>query len=323
MNKKNYMASAPGSLMLFGEHAVLHDKQAIVCSINKRIKVSLSLREDRQICIKSGQLGSFNSSLDNLIVEWPFHFILEAIKYFTSELTEINFGLDLCVESEFAETLGLGSSAAVTVATLKTLYDCFLPEMKDLKNLFFAARNVIRKVQGIGSGADIAASIFGGIIAYKMSPFLIDKISNHLPLVVIYSGSKTPTVDAIHHVNKLHKKYPHIFSTIYDAMDKCAIDAAIAIKNNELSRVGELMNIHQGLQDSLGVNNYVLSDLIYAMREHKHILGAKISGAGLGDCVIGLGEIMLDHFPRDSHEVKKGIRQIDVSIENLGLRTYT
>lgn len=319
MHKKIYQASAPGSLMLFGEHAVLHDKQAIVCAINKRLKVTLSLRTDRQININSDKLGNFTSSLDNLEIQQPFHFVLGTIKYFIEKFSAINFGFDLRIESEFAKSLGLGSSAAVIVATLKVLHDCYSSSEHDLMDLFFAARNIVREVQGVGSGADIAASIFGGIVSYKMSPCSIDKIGTHLPLIVIYSGSKVPTKDVIQKVNKLQKKHPDIFPMLYRAMEKCAVDAVTAIKNNDLHRLGELMNIHQGLQDALGVNNAILSELIYELRDHKHILGAKISGSGLGDCVIGLGEMIRDHFPRNNHEIQLNIKQIDASVVDIGL----
>ena len=54
--------------------------------------------------------------------------------------------------------------------------------------------------------------------------------------------------------------------------------------------VGELMNINQGLMDALGVNNEQLAKLVFALREDPGIMGSKISGSGLGDCVVGLGK---------------------------------
>ena len=52
------------------------------------------------------------------------------------------------------------------------------------------------------------------------------------------------------------------------------------------------MNINQGLMDSLGVNNSRLAELVYELREDPNIQGSKISGSGLGDCVVGLGKSM-------------------------------
>jgi len=68
--------------------------------------------------------------------------------------------------------------------------------------------------------------------------------------------------------------------------------AFAAAATEDWETVGELMDIHQGLMDAMGVNNAELSELVYALREDPNILGSKISGSGLGDCVVGLGKAM-------------------------------
>jgi mevalonate kinase len=57
----------------------------------------------------------------------------------------------------------------------------------------------------------------------------------------------------------------------------------------DIEDLGNLMNINQGLLDSLGVNNLELSKLIYGARQAGAI-GAKLSGAGGGDCMIALSK---------------------------------
>jgi len=109
-------------------------------------------------------------------------------------------------------------------------------------------------------------------------------------LVAVYSGYKTPTHEVIAKVEKKRAQCPTVFASLYNAIDCCAKNAIIAIKKKDLAQLGLLMNIHQGLQDALGVNDAVLSKLIFELRAKPNIYGAKISGSGLGDCVIGLGE---------------------------------
>jgi len=65
-----------------------------------------------------------------------------------------------------------------------------------------------------------------------------------------------------------------------------------AASQGDWEAMGRLMNINQGLMDSLGVSNSDLADLVYALREDPNIEGSKISGSGLGDCVVGLGKSM-------------------------------
>ena len=49
------------------------------------------------------------------------------------------------------------------------------------------------------------------------------------------------------------------------------------------------MNNYQGLMDALGVSDKSISDMVYSLRQSDRIQGVKISGSGLGDCVLALG----------------------------------
>jgi mevalonate kinase len=293
--KKNTLqAKIPGSLMLMGEHAVLHGGLAIACAVDRFIKVTLTPRSDNQINIASqkfGNLSFFLSFPDNKISKDDknkFKFVLAAI---ASKQSKISSGFDLKIEADFSPQLGLGSSAAVTVATLIVLEQWISGIKPQQLKLVKDARKIIQKVQGTGSGADVAASVYGGVVSYKMQPLKITKLKNKPPLTVIYSGSKVPTPKVIAIVKTSQQKYPKIFKQLYAAISCCAEQAVTAINSSNWKKLGDLMNIHQGLQDALGVNNKILSELIYKLRADSKIHGAKISGSGLGDCVIGLGKI--------------------------------
>jgi mevalonate kinase len=184
--------------------------------------------------------------------------------------------------------------------------------------LFHEALAVVQSVQKIGSGADIAASIFGGILAYRRgshAKLYIKKLPKLIPLTVVYSGSKVATPIVVKAVQSLRAKHLKIFDHIYNAMDQCSLEAVAAIKKQDLQCLGELMNINQGLQDSIGVSNARLVELIFALRKRKEIQGAKISGAGLGDCVIGLGKI--------SSKSDTQIEQIELDLTFNGLEFFT
>jgi mevalonate kinase len=72
-------ASAPGSLMLMGEHAVLRGQPAIVCAINKRMKIKLTPRADSTIALHSA-LGEHETTLDELAPSDGFRFVLGAFR---------------------------------------------------------------------------------------------------------------------------------------------------------------------------------------------------------------------------------------------------
>jgi len=316
MGSQLFKLSVPGSLMLFGEHAVLSGKHALVCAINRRITVKLALRSDRKFTLNSAEFGSLTCSLDDFPINVPYQFVLAAIELKRAELVT---GFDLDIESELTANHGLGSSAAVTVAVLAVLNTWLNGKRLDRMQLFRDAKSVVHKVQGMGSGADIAASIFGGVVAYQMDPITIERIADKLPLVVIYSGSKMPTVEVINKVESLRLNFPNIFSHLYAASDQCTIAAIEAIKNKDWFQVGELMDLHQGIQDAIGTSNSVLSQIIFALRKYSRVYGAKISGSGLGDCVIGMGDIPPNTFPEHALHNGLGIKQLEVVPSDKGL----
>lgn len=288
---KCYKVKVPGSLMLFGEHAVLFGKTALVGAIDKYITVTLTPRSDDLLHIKSTALGEYNAKLSKLKLEGSFKFVLAVIE---RNKAYLKCGFNLLIESDFSHTIGFGSSAAVTVATLAVVRHVIGGRKPDKLSLFYEAFSVVQSVQKMGSGADVAASIFGGILAYRRAPFLnlfIEKLPNLIPLTVVYSGCKVTTPIVVKQVESLRSKHLEVFGHIYEAMDQCVLEAVCAIENQDWQRLGELMNIHQGLQDAIGVSNARLSELIFALRGREEVKGAKISGAGLGDCAIGLGKV--------------------------------
>ena len=123
--------------------------------------ISCTPRNDSVITINSA-LGKFETDLENLVIEKKLSFILTCIKKFYTAKN----GFDLIVTSDFSEQVGLGSSAAVTAATLGVL--AHLESNFDPDTIFKRGFEVIRQVQGTGSGADLAASVYGGILKYRM-----------------------------------------------------------------------------------------------------------------------------------------------------------
>ncbi len=284
-------ASAPGKLMLLGEHAVLHGKLALVCAVNQRLSVRLTRREDTMITISS-ELGHFSSDLRHLKIRPPFEFVLTTITYHRELL---NSGLDVEITSEFSSEVGLGSSAAIVAATFAALLTLCGQEAGE-RSIFEKGLEIIRSIQGTGSGADLAASVFGGILAYRAQPITIEKLPYCYPITVVYSGSKTSTTEVIKLVEKLRQQHPDILASIYEAMNKSAQEAVTAINSKDWRTFGQILNINQGLMDAIGVSNQKLSEICYALRQRPGILGAKISGSGLGDCVVGLGQMQSADF---------------------------
>lgn len=277
-------ASAPGSLMLAGEHAVLRGAHALVAAVSARMHVTLTPRTDRLWRVKS-VLGEETATMDIGFQRPVFRFVQAALRH--SDATP-STGLDLVIRSDFEATLGLGSSAAITVALLAALRaHRGLPP--DPAALLEAAVTVIRAVQGAGSGADAAASVYGGLVLYRTRPLKVERLETVPALTIIYSGHKTPTPEVIRRLEPARQTWPDLFGA-WDALsDRVVLEAFAAARREDWTAFGRLMNFNHGLLEALGVGTPELAAIVYALRATPGILGAKLSGAGLGDCAIGLG----------------------------------
>lgn len=275
-------ASAPGTLMLLGEHAVLHGSKALVLAVDKRIRVRLQPCSDQCVRIDSA-LGQYQSALELLQPDPAFSFVLAAID---SLKTRLPGGFSLQIESDFSHQVGLGSSAAVTVAVLAALNHWIDPGLK--QGLFEQARAVMLSVQGRGSGADLAAAIEGGVVEYQLSGER--RRFEPLPQIgLYYCGYKLKTPVVLERVAQAREQLPELYDQLYRLMGQCADQASHAAEVGDWLQLGRLMNVYQGLMDALGVNDARLSQMIYSLRQCDTVQGAKISGSGLGDCVISLG----------------------------------
>jgi mevalonate kinase len=291
MASGSIMASAPGSLMLLGEHAVLHGRLAVVAAVDRRIAVRLTPRRDTHVVIRSA-LGEYETELSHLEPVEPFRFVLAALRRQASRLTT---GFDISVEAQFSHRIGFGSSAAVTVATTAALHAA-CGDALDPPRVASEGVEVIRAVQGLGSGADVAASVHGGLLTYRAQPIEVEKLAPRYPLTAVYSGSKMPTPEVVKRVETQRADFPHIYNEIYDLMEQCSLDAFDAIAHQDWPTLGRLLNIAQGFMEAIGVNNARLAGIVYGLREDPAILGSKISGSGLGDCVVALGRTRREHF---------------------------
>lgn len=304
-------ASAPGRITLLGEHAVLHKHKTIVSAVDQRISILWSARADDRIQIES-KLGSFESKISQLKIVPPFQFVLAMLLRFKKYFKH---GFSLKIEADFSDQIGLASSASVTVATLAILNSWLDLQYSPLK-MVQVGRQVIRQIQGFGSGADVAASLYGGVVAFCMQPLTIEPLNFSYPLTLLYSGSKTTTVDVVNIVNKKFQHQPKLFKNIMNAIGSCSSEGRIAIQKQKWHELGHIMNIQQGFMESLGVSTPLLTGMIEELRSEPGILGAKISGAGLGDCVVALGAVSKTF---SSRYIPEGVKRIEINLEKQGI----
>jgi mevalonate kinase len=303
--KNEITVSAPGKLMLFGEHAVVYGRPCIVTAVDQRINVTAEKSSSDKLIIIAPDVGVTGYQKDIISLgkggEIPkgVKFIEFAVKNFEKKYG-LSIGVKITTKSGFSSQYGFGSSSAVTVATLFALAGLFRVKLSK-KALFDLSYETVIEIQGVGSGFDLAAAIWGGTIYFvaggkKIVPLKSDKI----PLVVGYTGVKADTATLIRKVADDFKKKPKEMEATFSAIGKIVEEAKVALLKRDFKRAGELMNLNQLLLESLGVNTQILSDLILGAR-NTGAYGAKLSGAGGGDCMIALVS------KEDGRGVNKGI----------------
>lgn len=268
--------SAPGKLLLLGDHAVVYGYPLLVTAVNERLSVSIEKTPSQSVEIYAPD------SPDTRFVD-------KAIAVVCDRLGVSQKGLRITTKSSFTGIYGFGSSSAVTVATVHALYAFFGNELSK-KELFTTAWEIVQSVQTVGSGFDVAAASFGGTISYVKGgghleevPFLDQSVC----LVVGYSGQKANTVALVKEVAQKREKQKEKVDRIFAAIGQLVLEAEKAMREGDWQKVGTYMNFNQNYLENLGVSNAKLESLTTAANE-SGAYGAKLSGAGGGDCMIAL-----------------------------------
>ena len=277
--------------MLFGEHAVVYDRPCLVTAVDQRMRVTVELLDTPDFILDAPdvKISDYKKSMNTIgkgAIPKGARFIEIAVKNFKARYG-LKKGLSITTKSEFSSQFGFGSSSASTVCVLKALSVLLNKKLSD-KQLFDLAYKTVLDIQGKGSGFDVAAAIYGGTVYFVTGGKVIKPLPiKTLPLIVGYSGVKADTVTLMNHVKETSDTYPKVVTGIYSEIEKLIPLAKKALLNSDWQTVGELMNINQGYLSALGVSTQKLEDMIYAIRDNGGY-GSKLSGAGGGDCIIGL-----------------------------------
>ncbi len=281
-------ASAPGKAILFGEHAVVYGKPAIAMAINKRSCVEVLEGSTNNINVDIRDLGikgciDFNSGA--ILSDSPKKGIL---KYILESIRKIHdgSGMEINIDVNIPIGGGLGSSAAVTVATIAAVSAYNKIDLKE-EEIAKYAHEVELAVQKSASPLDTTISTYGGLIYLEANAEDIVQldINYDIPVVIGYTDTRGDTGKLVEAVRIRRDIYPEIINPVIDSIELITEEAKQAILKNDKKRIGELMNINHGLLDALGVNTKELSSMVYTAR-NAGACGSKITGAGGGGSII-------------------------------------
>lgn len=205
-------ASAPGKLMLLGEYAVLHEAPALVGAVDRRVHVRWHRGEHSQVTVSAPTLGLREAQVIRRHGSWSAHSpqhaqllalacsMLDAFAQ-SAELVAGHFHIDSTDLYQGAHKLGLGSSAAVAVA-LGGLLARLTGKPVQGDALWSVVHAAHRRAQGgKGSGADVAASLAGGVVSYRRDqmPRPVD-FPKHVAITVVWTGESASTPQLVQRV---------------------------------------------------------------------------------------------------------------------------
>lgn len=320
---------APGKLYIAGEYAVVENgypailvalDQFVTCSIEESAAEvgKIISRQYHNNALQWHRLGE-QMVVDNR--DNPFSYILSAIKVteeyarsFARELRIFDLHIDSQLDSDSGKKYGLGSSAAVTVATVKALCRFYnLPVTKD--EIFKLASIAHFEVQGNGSLGDVAASVYGGWIAYHSFDrqwlaqqrkyldlrTLVDlpwpdlkieslKAPSNLQLLIGWTGKPASTSQLVDKISLFKARQQKEYRQFLEDSKHCIQRMVDGFHNADLESIKNEIRYNRELLKQLGTNSgvHIETPVLNKLCEIAEDFGgaAKTSGAGGGDCGI-------------------------------------
>ncbi len=294
-------SSAPGKVYLFGEHAVVYGEPAVPCAIEQRATVTVEARDDQRLRVSADDLSldgftvEYSGSLDDGpevdvsedLVEVGMGYINESIAQARDAIGDESAGFDVHIASDIPLGAGLGSSAAVVVATIDAATREYGVEL-DRTELADRAYRVEHTVQdGEASRADTFCSTMGGAVRVEGDECTVIEAPD-LPFVIGYDGGAGDTGALVRGVRNLKGQYSFAEDTIASIGD-IVRQGERALAEGDVEELGRLMDFNHGLLGALGVSAKSLDAMVWAARE-AGATGAKLTGAGGGGCIVALDE---------------------------------
>ncbi|NPA92174.1 MAG: mevalonate kinase [Chloroflexi bacterium] len=284
-----FRATAPGKIILFGEHAVVYGQPALAVPVPAvRAQAIVSAAPD----LPAGELRLTAPAVDLHDTPWlhlaPVHPLRRAV-----DLTLETLGIPrplaarMRVTSTIPVAAGLGSGAAVTVAMVRALSG-FLGAPLPPEQVNAIAYEVEKIHHGTPSGIDNTVVTYAKPVYFvRGEPVQTFQVGRPFTLVIADTGVPAPTAQAVADVRQAAEAQPEVYRALFTQIGKIARQARTAIEAGEPARLGALMDVNHALLQDMGVSCPALDRLVAAAKE-SGAAGAKLSGGGRGGNMIAL-----------------------------------
>jgi mevalonate kinase len=290
----------PGKVILLGEHGVVYGQPALAAPLSWGVTA------------RGVPAGKARLELPAALAARGRKLLRDA---FAAAVAEAGApGVRVRLESELPTSMGLGSSAAVSVACSRLLLRAAGRPMPRFAEVARVALAMERVFHGTPSGIDHTCSAKGELIYFRRRPGAasptIRSVHSPRPLKVLVAlvGERPSTRDTVADLRARQTVWPSRYARLFTEIGRLVEEGVQAIGAGELESLGDLMNLNQGLLGGLGLSSAAIEGMVHRLRR-MGALGAKLTGAGgEGGAVIGL-------FPEPEPAVARLTRE--------GIRCFT
>ena len=281
-------ASAPGKIILFGEHAVVYGQPALAVPVTQ-VHVDVEVLDSPRAGIWINAPGiDLRAELNSLPADHPIGSVI--LKF--SQLFRFSTlpALDISIASTIPVASGLGSGAAVSAALIRALalHLTYPLTNEQVNELVF---EIEKLHHGTPSGID------NTVITYAKPVYFIKgqsvetfAVGKPFTIVIGDTGIPAPTKESVGDVRNLWLKDKASFENLFDEIGQIALKARNLIEKGKPELLGELMDRNHALLQDITVSSPELDQLVLAARAAGAI-GAKLSGGGRGGNMIALVEL--------------------------------
>lgn len=263
---------AAGKVILFGEHAVVHGVAAIAAGIARGASAIATRATTDEMTLNGTPVAHGGDLLSALAAMRAFFHVPPT-------------HLDL--SSEIPGGAGLGASAAMGVAAARAVCSLYGQAPTD-RQIFLGAEAWEKIFHGTPSGVDVAAATSSQVIRFtKLEEPQTVVLGTPLSLVIAQAGPPASTRQMVESVSKLKERNPVQFARTLEAIAALVENAILSLRSGDLSSVGKLMDLNQMLLAGWMLSTEEIEKACRVARA-AGALGAKLTGAGGGGCVIAL-----------------------------------
>ncbi len=280
--------SAPGKVILCGEHAVVYGKPAIAVPVLEvATKCNIFARPSApsdEITIVAPNIG-LNCKLGCLVESHPIRatlrLVLEHLQIDHLPVCEIR------IHSTLPTAAGMGSSASVSVAMIRAV-STFLGHPLDNVEVNSIAFEIEKIHHGSPSGIDNTVITYAKPLFYvRSTPYEFLQVQKPMTLVVANTGIRSSTVQVVGEVKQRASSEPQKYDHLFSKIAEISLTVRKCIETGALDEVGKKLSENHILLQEIGVSCPKLDELVSCALTHG-ALGAKLSGSGQGGNMIAL-----------------------------------